>query len=68
MLPEINREVFGAPLPDSVLPASRWSPSRVHYFGQRSTQADGRTIDKLLSQVERFGSPPRWKDDAIRMG
>ena len=66
--PEMNREVFGAPLPDSVLRAPRWSPSRVHYFGQRSTQADGRTIDDLLSQVERFGSPPRWKDDAIRMG
>jgi N-acyl amino acid synthase FeeM len=66
--PEMNREVFGALLPDSVLRAPRWSPSRVHYFGKQSTQADGRTIDDLLSHVEQFGSPPRWKGDAIRLG
>ena len=66
--PEMNREVFGEPLPDSVLRAPRWSPTRVHYFGKRSTQADGRTIDALLSHVERFGSPPRWKDDEIGTG
>jgi N-acyl amino acid synthase FeeM len=61
--PEMNREVFGAPLPDSVLHAPRWLPTRVHYFGKRSTQADGRTINALLSQVERYGSPPRWLED-----
>jgi hypothetical protein len=66
--PEMNREVFGTPLPDSVLRAPRWSPTRVHYFGKRSTQADGRTIGALLSHVERFGSPPRWKDHEIRTG
>ena len=56
-----------APLPDSVLRTPQWSPPRVHYFGKRSTQADGRTIDALLSHVERFGSPPRWRDDEIGM-
>lgn len=66
--PEMNREVFGEPLPDSVLKAPRWSPTWVQYFGKRSTQADGRTIDALLSHVERFGGPPRWEDDEIRLG
>ena len=61
--PEMNREMFGEPLPDSVLRAPRWSPHRVRYFGRRSTQADGRTIDSLLSHVERFGGPPRWEDE-----
>jgi hypothetical protein len=63
--PEMNREVFGEPLPDSVLRAPRWSPDWVQYFGKRSTQADGGTIDGLLSHVERFGGPPRWEDDKI---
>ena len=61
--PEMNREMLDEPLPDSVLRAPRWSPHRVRYFGRRSTQADGRTIDSLLSHVERFGGPPRWGDE-----
>jgi hypothetical protein len=65
--PEMSREMLEAPLPDSVLRTPRWSPTRVHYFGKRSTQADGRTIDALLSHVERFGSPPRWEDRTIRL-
>jgi hypothetical protein len=58
--PEMSREVLGEELPSSVLRAPRWSPSRVRYFGKRSTQADGRSIDDLLSHVERYGGHPRW--------
>jgi hypothetical protein len=58
--PEMNQEMFGEPLPGSVLRPPRWSPTRVQYFGRRSTQTDGRTIDALLDQVERFGGHPRW--------
>lgn len=58
--PEMSREVLGEMLPGAVLKAPRWSPARVRYFGKRSTQADGGTIDALLSHVERFGGHPRW--------
>ncbi len=58
--PEMSREVLGEILPGSVLKAPRWSPARVRYFGKRSTQADGETIDALLSHVERCGGRPRW--------
>jgi hypothetical protein len=58
--PQMSREVLGEILPGSVLKAPRWSPARVRYFGERSTQADGATIDALLSHVERCGGRPRW--------
>ena len=66
--PEMHQEVFGEPLPDSVLRAPRWSSTRVQYFGRRSTQADGRTIQALLSHLERFGGPPRWGDHLTCIG
>jgi hypothetical protein len=58
--PEMSREILGEALPGSVLRAPRWSPARVRYFGRRSTQADGGTIDALLSHVVRYGGHPRW--------
>jgi hypothetical protein len=58
--PEMSREVLGEILPGSVLKAPRWSPARVRFFGKRSTQADGATIDALLSHVERYSGRPRW--------
>jgi hypothetical protein len=58
--PEMSREVLGEQLPGSVLRSPRWSPTRVQYFGKRSTQADGGSIDTLLAHVERFGGRPRW--------
>jgi hypothetical protein len=58
--PQMSREVLGEILPGSVLKAPRWSPARVWYFGKRSTQADGTTIDALLSHVERCDGRPRW--------
>jgi hypothetical protein len=61
--PEMYREVFGEPLPEEVLRAPRWSAGRVHYFGGRSTQTDGRTINQIVAHVERFGGPPRWHED-----
>jgi hypothetical protein len=58
--PAISREVLGEILPGSVLQAPLWSPARVRFFGERSTQADLATIDALLSHVERHGGHPRW--------
>ena len=43
------RYIFGDALPEAVLRPHRWLPALVRYFARRSTQADSRTIDEILS-------------------
>lgn len=60
--PAMHREIFGEPLPAAVLTAPGRPGDHAHYFGDRSTQADRRTILDLLHRVERLGgSTPRWR-------
>jgi hypothetical protein len=47
--PQMYQEVFGEPLPESVLTAPRWSEEHVRYFGARSSQLDEPTLKKLLN-------------------
>jgi hypothetical protein len=60
--PAMHREIFGEPLPAAVLTASGRPRDHVHYFGERSTQADRGPILEILHRVENSGSPPRWRE------
>jgi hypothetical protein len=58
--PTMHQSALGEPLPDAVLTAPCRPPEHSRYFGERSTQADRRTIRDIQLFVEQFGSPPRW--------
>jgi hypothetical protein len=57
--PEMYQEVFGEPLPASVLTAGRWSEEHVRYFGARSTQLDEQALDDLLESLADSANPSR---------
>jgi hypothetical protein len=64
--PGAYRTIFGQPLPPSVLTVPARPADHARYFGERSTQADRRTIMNLSMEVECLGSPPRWKEGATQ--
>jgi hypothetical protein len=58
--PAMHREIFGVPLPEAILSAPGRPGDHVHYFADRTTQADRRTILDLLHRVEHLSGAPRW--------
>ena len=60
--PTRHLEIFGEPLPRSILAAPGRPCDHAQYFSTQSTQADRRTILDLLHQVEHLGGRSRWHE------
>jgi hypothetical protein len=59
-VPRMYQEIFGEPLPASVLSPVTMPLPLVRYFGRHSSQTDSRAIEDILQFIDRFGSPRRW--------
>jgi hypothetical protein len=58
--PGAFREMFGEPLPRSVLTAPKIPPVLVRSFAQMSSQTRGAEIEAILRELDENGSPRRW--------
>jgi hypothetical protein len=58
--PQTHRNLFGKPLPESVLSASGRPADHTWHFAGQSTQVDRRTIREIHRLIERQGALPRW--------
>jgi hypothetical protein len=66
-VPNTYLEMFGEPLPRSVLTAPVMPPALAREFARLSTQTNGVALDALLAELEHLGSPRRWPhDDQLR--
>jgi hypothetical protein len=58
--PASHRQIFGEPLPRTILAAPGRPGDHAHHFAAQTTQADRRTILEVLHQTERLGGRSRW--------
>ena len=54
------QEIFGTPLPGSVLTVPRMPGEVVRFLGSHSSQTNHRFVEEILRYVEDYGSPRRW--------